>query len=478
MNYAVRPGSASGAAAAAPVRRRERSSLVSGAAIWLLICIMVIPPGCSYAALGTTMPSEGSPTSMILWLTLLAFGVGVPLTRSAEALKLLREINPFLLLYLALAAASLMWSIDQPVTMRRLFRASTTVLVAVGFALMTWRTTRFQSVLRPILTLILLGSIVFVIMEPELAIEQAEAQALVGAWHGLAMQKNGLGSLAAIGLILWMHAWLSKEKPGMLAALGMAVSLICLAKSRSSSSIVAAVFSCLLMLMLMRLPASMRRYLPYLIFLFVGTLLVYALAVLNLVPGSGLLLSPITALTGKDMTFSGRTNIWAIINENIAYHPLLGSGYGAYWVMLPGSPSMAMLGRLYFYPTESHNGYLDVINDLGYVGGACLVGYVIAYLRQGIRLLFALRPQGILLLTILFEQLIANLTEARWFNVLTCEFTIMTIATVALGRTMLDVRTQNLSAAMAPPHPAATSASSQRGQVPRRPGTLGPRRRL
>jgi O-antigen ligase len=176
---------------------------------------------------------------------------------------------------------------------------------------------------------------------------------------------------------------------------------------------------------------------------------VYSLAVLNLLPGSSVLLSPITTLTGKDLTFSGRTAIWEILREHMALSPYVGSGYGAYWVLLPWSPSMIMKDRLYFYPTEGHNGYLDVMNDLGYLGAICLLGYLVTYLRQGLRLLAAVRPQGILYLTLLFEQLVANLTESRWFNVLSCEFTIMTIATVAMGRTLLDLNTQRQAAAAA-----------------------------
>ena len=439
--------------------RRERPSTLAAVAIWVLIVIMIVPDGLYYGKYATVMPTEGSTTSRMIWLSLLAFGVVVPLSRSGMALKLLKQINLFLLLFVALAAASIIWSIDPGVTLRRLVRVMTMLLDSVAFALLTWRTTRFQGVLRPILTLMLIGSIIFVIAAPDLAIEQADAFALVGAWHGLTTQKNGLGSIAAIALILWLHALLSKEKPWWLAGLGAGISLTCLMGSRSSSSIMGAAFACPLMLVMLRPPAGLRRYLPYMIVMFVAILLVYSLAVLNLIPGSSVLLSPITSLTGKDMTFSGRTAIWAVINEHIARSPYIGSGYGAYWVQLPGSPSMEMIGRLFFYPTEGHNGYLDVINDLGYLGAACLLGYLVTYLRQGIQLLAMVRPQGILYLTLLFEQLIANLTESRWFNVLTCEFTIMTLATVAMGRTLLDLHIQRQSAA------AARAASPRAGAV-------------
>ena len=216
------------------------------------------------------------------------------------------------------------------------------------------------------------------------------------------------------------------------------------------------------MLMLMRPPVALRRYLPYMIGFFVITLMVYSLAVLNLLPGSSALLSPITTLTGKDLTFSNRTAIWAIVNEHIVKSPWIGSGYGAYWVQLPGSPSMEMKARLFFYPTEGHNGYLDIINDLGAVGALCLFGYIIVYLRQGMRLLSLVRPQGVLYLTLMFDQLIANLTESRWLNVLTCEFTIMTIATIAMGKTLLEQRRSVAT-------PASTPAPRSRLRAPVRP---------
>jgi O-antigen ligase len=171
------------------------------------------------------------------------------------------------------------------------------------------------------------------------------------------------------------------------------------------------------------------------------------LAVLDLVPGSGMLLSPVTALTGKDQTFSGRSAVWAILNEHISYRPWLGSGFGAYWVEQPSSPSMEMERRLYFYPTEGHNGYLDVINDLGAIGGLCLVAYLVALLRQGLRVFAVLRPQGALYLVLLFEQLVGNLSESRWFNVLTFDFVIMTLVTVSMGKNLLEMRLQSKPAA-------------------------------
>jgi O-antigen ligase len=419
--------------------------------IWALLVFNIVPSNIfdavpvqapslnPTAATAVVTAPEGSPLSKAIWLSLLGVGLALSLSRRAQVKKLLRQINPYLLIFYLLVAASILWSIEPAVTVKRLVTATTVLVDAIALTVATWQPSRFQTVLRPVLTMLMLASIAFVISNPLLAIHQSDQPELAGAWHGLMAQKNAFGSMSAMAFLLWFHGYLTRETPSWLAALGAGIAAWCLFNSRSSTSIMATAFAAILMLMMLRSPPGLKRYLPYLIAVFVSALLVYSLAVLNLLPGSGTLLSPIVAMTGKDLTFSGRTAIWAIMNEHIAQRPLLGSGYGAYWLQQPDSPSMVMLQRLYFYPTEAHNGYLDVIDDLGMVGGLCLLGYLIAFLRQGLRLFAVMRPQGALYLTLLFMQLIGNLSESRWFNCLEFNFVIMTIATVAMARTLMDV---------------------------------------
>jgi exopolysaccharide production protein ExoQ len=430
------------AAVPAPsVKPRSQSSWLGTAMIYVLVVFMIVPEGFNYVR-GQGMPTEGSLFSRTVWLALLGVGVFVVGSRFAKAKALLREINPYLLIFMLLAIASVTWSISPEVTIRRLVRMVTFLLDAMALALLPWSETRFQTVLRPVLSLLLIGSIIFVIASPQLAIEESTAAELLGAWRGLATQKNGLGSISAIATLLWLQAWLNRESRLWLVLSCGSAAVVCLIFSRSSTSIMATAFASVLLLMLSRSPPSLRRYMPYLIGIFVVTLMIYSLAVLNLVPGLGFVLKPITMITGKDLTFSGRTAIWAVINDHIAYRPLLGTGYGAYWVGegVTSSPSYDMVRRLYWYPTEAHNGYLDVINDLGYVGVAVLVAFLLTYLRQGLRLFRTARQQGAMYLALLFQQLIANLSESRWFNVLTLEFVILTLATVSMGRILLQQR--------------------------------------
>jgi len=422
----------------------DRHSVLVGGMLWALVVLMTIPEGFDYQSLTSVgAPTAGSLISRLLWIALLALSVLFIGRRAGLGWILARSLNPYLVLFVALAVASFVWSIDPSLTARRLVRMVTIVLVCGAFVLSGWHSQRFQRVLRSILTLLLVGSLVFGVVEPSLAIHQEPAPELAGAWRGLASHKNGLGALACVSLLLWLHAGLTRQTPRLAALAGGAVAVTCLLLSRSSTSFAAAVVVAGLAVMIMKAPHGLRPYTPYLVAGLSAILLVYSLAVLDLVPGLGTLLTPITALTGKTVTLTGRTDIWTIIMEHIREHPLLGTGYAAYWtaVPTPGADSYEFVDRMgSFYPGSAHNGYLDVANDLGMLGVLVLVGYIVSYLRQTLQLIQIDRDQGILYLALILQQAITNLAESHWFSVRSVDFVIMTLATMALARGILEYR--------------------------------------
>jgi O-antigen ligase len=417
-----------------------RTAVLVAALIWVLVIFNIVPEGLDYGAL-ENMPSRGSTVSRLIWLALLGTGLLVVLWRNALSLALVRATNPFLLALLALAIASIAWSVDPDVTIRRLVRLLAIFSCAYCLVVVHWHNRRFQGVLRPVLTLMLVASLAFGILEPDLAIPPSTQAELAGAWRGLATHKNGFGSLASLGTIIWMHALLARETRALTALAGVVLSATCLYLSRSSTSILATGVAVALLILVLRSPAGLRRAAPLVVRAAVAVILVYSLAVLQVVPGLQALLEPITAITGKDLTFTGRTALWELLRERISQHLYLGGGFGAYWGgPVPWSQSFEFVIRLNFYPGQAHNGYLDVMNDLGLVGVTLLLGYLVVYLWQSLRLMALDRTQGALYLALLFQQLISNLSESRWWNVLSVEFVILTIATVAMARDLLESR--------------------------------------
>jgi O-antigen ligase len=423
--------------------RDDRHTLLLAGMMWLLIVLLIAPEGFNYAILlDGPAPAAGGVLSRALWLSLLVAAGAVIAWRASLSWLLLRSLNPFLLLFAALAVASIVWSIEPEVTARRDIRLITILAACFAFTLAGWHARRFQSVVRPVLTMVLLGSIVFAFAAPGLAIHQELSPELAGAWRGLANHKNTFGAIAGTALVLWLHAWLMGEMRSWRALPGCALAAACLVLSRSSTAAISALVAIVLLLLLLWSPRSVHAYLKYAVVFAAAVLVVYALAILRLVPGSDLLLAPVTLLTGMDATFTGRSEIWAIIVERIHLNPLLGVGYGAYWIgPVAESPSYEFIWRMgSFYPGSAHNGYLDVANDLGWSGLVCLLGYIVVHLRQALRVLATDQPQGALFLALFMQQAMVNLSESHWFSVLSLQFLLMTLATAALARLLLESR--------------------------------------
>jgi O-antigen ligase len=129
-------------------------------------------------------------------------------------------------------------------------------------------------------------------------------------------------------------------------------------------------------------------------------------------------LAPFVAMLGRDLTFTGRTDIWrAVLDQPI--NPLIGAGYLGFWDG-PG-------GQAVFDAVElrgSHNGFLEVYLDGG------LVGIVLIYILFISRGLAIARTVGsdrwaTLRFAFLIGAIIYNLTEGLfgrlslvWFTVL------------------------------------------------------------
>lgn len=419
--------------------RDERTSLFLAALLWALIVYWVVPLNIFTPPAARVLDMSANPLTRMIKLVLLSMGALIVVWRASLSWLLLRHVNAFFLAFLALVPISYIWSISPGDTLARYISLLSTVFVGLAFCVSGWHAHRFQNVMRAVLTLLLCGSLIFGLLRPDLAIERGTGT-LADAWHGLASQKNPFGQLASFGVVFWFHAWLARQSKLWSVLLFGGAAAACLWLSRSSTSLLATAFAALFMLMLVRAPPNLRRYMPFLATLFAIMVLAYALAVLNLVPGLSLLLDPIMAITGKDMTFSNRSEIWQIVKEHIALSPYIGSGYGAYWIgPVLSSPSYAFLGRMYFYPTESHNGYLEIVNDLGFVGLTCLLGFLVTFVRQSLQLMRVDRAQGALFLGLFFQQMIINLSESCWLSVNSAvSFTIMTCATIALARSLLE----------------------------------------
>jgi O-antigen ligase len=368
-------------------------------------------------------------------------GSGVIAARWSLARSLAKNMNLGLVAFMVLAVLSAAWSVDSGSTLRRFVSLASIVLMCIGICLAGWSRHRFRQVAIPPVMSILVASLVLGMIYPDKVIHLGTDISQKDAWHGITYNKNQLGMTASVLIILFFHRWLTQRAGVIWSIAGMAVALTCLLLSRSSTSLLTSMMCMLFMVLWMRVPVIKQRYSTHVVVGLAGIILLYGLVILDVIPGVGTLMKPVMSLTGKDATFSSRSLVWEIIKEHIRAAPLLGTGYSAYWQPLPtpSSPSYVFMYLLFFYPTESHNGYLEVMNDLGIVGLICLLVYIVSFIRQALQLMRFDRSQAAMYLALLFQQMIANLSESDWFSRSTICI-IFILATMCLSRELLEHR--------------------------------------
>jgi len=358
-----------------------------------------------------------------------------PLARSVG-----KSVNPGFIAFLILAPLSAVWSIDRSATLLRFTSFASLALLCFAISLAGWNRQRLQQFAIPPALCILVVSLILGTMHPDKITEIGTDISQKNAWHGIMFSKNMFGMLAGAGAILCANKWLAREGHTVWFLSGSCVGFVCLILSRSNTSLLATVLSVFFMILALRVPMFKQRYSTKLVVAIAVTLLVYEMVVQNVIPGTNLLLAPIAGLTGKDTSFSDRTMIWFLIKEHIRAAPWLGTGYGAYWTGLsPSSPSYVFMWRMFFYPTESHNGYLEMMNDLGVAGLATLLVFLYWYVRQGLELMRFDRTQSVLYLALLFQCMVINMSESNWFS-RDSNFTILTLATACMARALFEHR--------------------------------------
>ncbi len=413
--------------------------------LFWLIFYQTLPGLQSIGTSGLAIDSGTSANTVdrVIKVAMIAMSVYVMASQWSLTRQVAKNINPGATAFVILAPLSAAWSIEPSATLLRFVSLATIVLVCFSIAVAGGRR-RFQQVAIPPLMLVMLASLVMGLFAPDWVLEVGDDLSKKGAWHGITHSKNQFGMMSSITVILCVNRWLAREGRTYWAIAGTVVAVSCLILSRSNTSLFATLLAVLFMVLVMRVPVIKQRFSTQVTVAIAATLLLYELAIQNIIPGMHTLLAPITSLTGKDTTLSARTVIWEVIKGHIQAAPYLGTGYGAYWLgPFPTSPSYVFIPMMYFYPTEAHNGYLDVVNDLGIVGLICVLAFLFWFIAQALRLMRIDRSQAALYLALLFQQMVMNMSESEWFA-RTSTFAVLLLATACLSRGLLEAPARTL----------------------------------
>ena len=125
----------------------------------------------------------------------------------------------------------------------------------------------------------------------------------------------------------------------------------------------------------------------------------------------------------------------------IEKHWIFGIGYGAFWLG-PGSASQPVLDTLSWIPYQGHNGYLDMLNELGAIGMLLFSGLVLFDMRNLMRLVSVDRKAAALFAAMVVTILVSNLTESSLFRNVGFNFLLLILSSVTVS-SMLRARRFN-----------------------------------
>jgi O-antigen ligase len=320
---------------------------------------------------GLTEPPE---YARIFFLPVYAFLGWVFWRARAQAWASLRAV-PVLMALVALAFASTLWSIDSGATLRR----SVWLALTMGFGLyLAWRYSwrELVSVIATAFMVLIAGSLALGLFAPAIGRMQAEHP---GAWCGLWTHKNTLGGIMALGVAVCASAAIvepARRNLWIAATLG-AFALVLLSTSKT------ALLASMLGLAVIAACMLMRRGPVHTIVVCAASLTAIILA------ASIVLLAPdlIVAAIGRDLTLTGRTDIWQASARFVAARPWFGYGYYAFWLPEQG-PAYWVRQAVQWQVASAHSSWLELALGLGRAGVALFALQLLATLKHGAGAIF------------------------------------------------------------------------------------------
>lgn len=334
---------------------------------------------------------------------------------------------PFPIALVALALLSASWSIDPGETVRRAFALGMTTLFGIylGFRFTTQELVRlFAGVLG---TCAVLSAAVALLL-PAYGIGTG---VFAGNWQGIFPQKNTLGEMMLLAAVIFRSVPGRSLRSRVIGWAGFALAVALVVLSRSMTSLVVLATVSVTMPMLRRLRHTELRS----ALLLISVCLICVTVMLTVVDREVAL-----TMTGKDVTLTGRTEIWSAVIHRIAERPLLGYGYDAFW--LPkGSPGESIRREVKWSTPHSHNGFLDFGADLGLVGLVALVG---ALAHAGHRVWKRWRPglgtSDDWLLAFLLVILLMDITESLIYEQNNFGWVLLVTVAAASSRALVGAR--------------------------------------
>jgi O-antigen ligase len=405
---------------------RETSPALWIPTLWMLISASR-PLATWFVRAGSVPGTNDAGSALDRWvLTALAASAIIVLIRRRTDWRSSMRKHPWLLVLLGYMLLSTFWSQITAIALKRWTREL--IVVAMALVVISEANPRqaYASLLRRTAYILLPFSWVLIKYYPALGRVYGKFSG-IEMWTGVTGQKNHLGRLCMISalFLVWAlyvrwreHSWARRDRYVVWADIFIIfVALYLLKQSDSATSLGTLGLGLMTFFGLswmrkkrMRVPLTGLAVLVIALLLF-GTSTPFL---------GGSNLASFTSSLGRDTTLTGRTEVWSDVIPMISAQPVLGYGFGSFWTDAR---------RLQYDIPTAHNGYLDILLELGALGLVIYVFWLLSCTRRLGRALTRDYDWAALALSFLVMGLLYNVTESA-LNSLTEHMTAVTVFTL------------------------------------------------
>lgn len=313
-----------------------------------------------------------------------------------------------LVVALAWCGLSLTWALEPAIGSRRLLL--TIIVLWTLFALVReLGLERSTAILRSGLALLLLINFIAVLAWPSVGIHGANEADLANDWRGIMAQKNYAGLVSALTILVFTFNAATVQRAFRVVTGSAAVVFLLLSDSATSLGMtgVSIAFGVVLSLRTARsgnrpIAAEGWAWVPLGVFFLIFT----TMAVFP---------APYLKWLSDPTGFTGRYQIWAALIRLYNEQPLLGVGYGSLWDLDTHAPIAAYARGWAATVSHGHNGYLDLLVQIGAAGTLIVLFAVLVWPLQRL-LRGGSDPVRVLSATMLLFCLGHNFTESTLFD--------------------------------------------------------------
>jgi len=380
--------------------------------IWMSIWNIPMPGG------GGDM--EGSPIDRYFYAALTVIGLKILASRRFDWGGTFRR-NPWITAWIVYMAISIIWSHYPFISFKRFIKVIGSIVMAMVILSNDRPLDGLTTVLRRVLYVHLPMSIICTRYFRDIGVT-FEFDGGVEFWCGIATSKNTLGQVTMLGVLYFFwevrRHW-AEYKWKNLHLLYLLMALFLLKGSDAAISLTSVSVCIFSMLILLRLQSFRSR--PALVGPFVRTIFGITVGFISFVVchsvanfSADSIFGHMIRMFGRDITLTGRTGIWTDVYAAANSNPLLGVGFGGFWIgriaNIPWNAHMTwVLG-------QAHSGYVDNYLQLGLIGTLLLIGVLFSAVPQLINSVTEDFDFGCFRITLFLTILFINITESVYLR--------------------------------------------------------------